>query len=149
MSGSQTASCICLFMLAAPTATATDAGPSEPRQAIARYDIAWAARDGATLEALVAPGFVYFTSRGGEWSRTRWFDFMMSPAYTLEKAERTEIVVNPAGDVAVASTRWTGNGSFEGRPFNDDQRCSITLVRQAGNWRILSEHCTQIAPRTD
>ncbi len=133
------------FMLA--TLVAGWAGASEtgdPRQAIERYDAAWAARDKATLEELIAPDFVYFTSKGGEWSRARWLAFMLSPAYRLDAARRTEIVVHSTGDVAIASTRWIGNGSFEGRPFRDDQRCSMAIVREGGSWRILSEHCTQI-----
>lgn len=131
-----------LATLAAEGIGARETG--SPQQAIERYDAAWAARDKAALEELIALNFVYFTSKGGEWSRSRWFAFMLSPAYTLEAAKRIEIVVHSTGDVAIASTRWVGNGSFEGRPFRDDQRCSMTLARDAGSWRVLSEHCTQI-----
>jgi len=131
-----------LATLAAEGAGARETG--SPQQAIERYDAAWVARDKAALEKLIAPDFVYFTSKGGEWSRSRWLAFMLSPAYALEAAKRTEIVVHSTGDVAIASTRWVGNGSFEGRPFRDDQRCSMTIARDAGSWRILSEHCTQI-----
>lgn len=125
-------------------AHATTPDSETPQQVIARYDAAWSARDEVALQRLIAPTFVYFTSRGGEWSRSRWFTFMLSPAYQLKAAERTEVVVVPSGDVAVASTRWIGRGSYEGRPFNDDQRCSIVLARTHQSWRILSEHCTQI-----
>ncbi len=137
---------ILVFLLAASVAGGAGARePDGPRQAIDRYDAAWAARDEAALGKLVAPGFVYFTSTGDEWSRSRWLAFMRSPAYTLEAARRTEIVVHPTGNAAIASTRWVGNGSFEGHPFHDDQRCSIAMARVAGSWRILSEHCTQIS----
>jgi ketosteroid isomerase-like protein len=124
--------------------------PEGPEAVITRYDAAWSARDEAALQGLIGPRYVYFTSRGGEWSRDRWFAFMLSPAYVLGAAERSEIRVVESGDTAVASTRWIGHGTFEGRPFDDDQRCSITLGRRDGAWSILSEHCTQITngPRT-
>lgn len=115
-----------------------------PETVIARYDAAWSARDEAALQDLIGSNFIYFTSRGGEWSRDRWFAFMLSPAYVLGAAERSEVRVVESGDTAVASTRWTGHGSYEGRPFEDDQRCSIVLGRRDGRWSILSEHCTQI-----
>lgn len=115
-----------------------------PEAVISRYDAAWSARDEAALQSLIGPTYVYFTSRGGEWSRDRWFTFMLSPAYILGAAERSEIRIVESGDTAVASTRWTGHGTYEGRPFEDDQRCSITLGRRDGAWSILSEHCTQI-----
>nr|WP_295383092.1 nuclear transport factor 2 family protein [Pseudoxanthomonas sp.] len=137
--------CCLAFLSCAPAMDVAGAREDDsPGNAIARYDIAWAARDKAALENLIAPGFVYFTSKGGEWSRARWLDFMLSPGYRLEAAKRVEVVVHASGNVAVASTRWIGNGSFEGRPFRDDQRCSITLVRDAGTWQIVSEHCTRI-----
>lgn len=139
--------CAAALVLAPDAAFARDDGT--PEQAIARYDAAWSARDEAGLQQLIAPNFIYFTSRGGEWSRDRWFGFMLSPDYRLEAALRHEIVVTRSGeDVAVASTRWTGNGSYQGRPFDDDQRCSIVLARLGQTWQVVSEHCTQIAPRT-
>lgn len=145
MGGIQAPGYVLGFMLATLAAGGIGAREADgPQQAIERYDAAWAARDKAALEELIAPDFVYFTSKGGEWSRSRWLAFMLSPAYTLEAAMRTEIVVHSTGDVAIASTRWVGNGSFEERPFRDDQRCSMVIARDAGSWRILSEHCTQI-----
>lgn len=131
----------------APGAGAAPAGAASVEQAIARYDEAWGARDAAMFEALLAPDYVYFTSRGATWSRQRWLEFMLSPKYALKAAKRGEIAIHRTGDAAVASTRWTGNGSYDGRPFDDDQRCSIALARTGGAWRILSEHCTQIVPR--
>lgn len=140
--------CAAAFLLPAGNAAAADRDDETPEQAIARYDAAWSARDEAGLQQLIAPNFIYFTSRGGEWSRDRWFAFMLSPDYRLEAARRHEIAVTRSGDdVAVASTRWTGHGAWQGRPFEDDQRCSVVLARLDQTWKVISEHCTQIAPR--
>lgn len=136
---------LCLLLLTPTFAGAN--GASDPAEAIARCDAAWRARDAAALEEVVGAEYVYFTSRGGQWSRTRWLEFMLSPEYELAEARRTEIDVHVTGDTAVASTRWIGHGRYDGKPFDDDQRCSLTLARGADGWKILSEHCTQIVPR--
>jgi ketosteroid isomerase-like protein len=128
-------------------ADAAASGAASLEQAVARYDEAWNARDATALNQLLAPDYVYFTSRGAVWSRTRWLEFMLSPKYVLNAAKRSEIAIHQTGDAAVVSTRWIGNGSYDGRVFDDDQRCSIGLARTGGTWRILSEHCTQITPR--
>jgi hypothetical protein len=48
---------------------------------------------------------------------------------------------------AVVSSRWKGKGTYDGQEFHDDQRCSIVLAREKQQWRVLSEHCTQIVAR--
>jgi ketosteroid isomerase-like protein len=123
-------------------AGAQSPGASSVEQAIARYDAAWNARDAAALGGLLSPDYVYFTSRGAIWPRERWLQLMLSPSYTLNAAKRSEIAIHRTGEAAIASTRWIGNGSYDGRPFDDDQRCSIALARTGGTWRILSEHRT-------
>lgn len=122
-------------------------GATDPADAIARYDAAWRARDAAALKDVIGAEYVYFTSRGGQWSRARWLEFMLSPKYELAEARRSEIEVRVTGYTAVASTRWIGHGRYDGKAFDDDQRCSLTLGRGADGWQILSEHCTQIVPR--
>jgi hypothetical protein len=44
------------------------------------------------------------------------------------------------------SSRWKGQGAYDGQPFHDDQRCSIILARVKQQWLVVSEHCTQIVP---
>lgn len=42
----------------------------------------------------------------------------------------------------------TGRPTLQGEAFRNDRRCSLVLDRGSERWRILSEHCTQIAPRS-
>lgn len=126
-------------------ACATDPRPeAEVISAVQAYDQAWNRKDAAGFERTLADEYVYFTSKGGVRSRQRWVEFLGSPKYELASAERSEIAVHRTADVAVVSSRWKGHGSYDGKPFRDDQRCGLVLARSPEGWKVLSEHCTQI-----
>jgi hypothetical protein len=112
---------------------------------IARYDRAWNSRDTATVNGLLAPEYQYFTSRGKLNSRVETMRFLASPDYQLERAARTDVGIRVSGPVAIASSRWQGNGRYRGKAFVDNQLCGQTWVRGAA-WQLVSEHCVQIAP---
>lgn len=112
--------------------------------AIQAYDQAWNRQDAAAFERTLGADYVYFTSKGGVRSRQQWVAFLGSPKYRLESAERSEFQVHRTADTAVVGTRWKGHGSYDGKPFRDDQRCSLVLGRAAEGWKVLSEHCVQI-----
>jgi ketosteroid isomerase-like protein len=108
------------------------------------YDKAWNSKDVASVERALATNYVYFTSKGAVSSRQSTLDLLRSPKYILKSAERSEISVYRTGDTSIVSSRWKGNGSYNGEEFRDDQRCSIVLAREGRRWKVLSEHCTQI-----
>ena len=112
---------------------------------VEKYDNAWNHKDASAIESILAPDYVYFTSKGGIESRRALLDELMSPTYKLASAERSEMKVYFASGTAVVSSRWKGQGTFNGAEFHDDQRCSIVLARAGQSWQVLSEHCTQIA----
>jgi ketosteroid isomerase-like protein len=111
------------------------------------YDNAWNRKDVPSVERALAADYVYFTSKGDVWSRQRTLDLLRSPKYILNSAERTAIEVYRRGNTAIVSSRWQGHGSYAGEEFHDDQRCSIVLARAGQSWKVLAEHCTQIAAR--
>jgi ketosteroid isomerase-like protein len=116
-------------------------------QIIETYDRAWNRKDSAAVERIVAANYVYFNSEGGVSSRREMMDFLRSPKYVLNSAERSELKVHLATRTAVVSSRWKGNGVYNGKEFHDDQRCSLVLTREGQRWKLLSEHCTQVVSR--
>lgn len=114
---------------------------------IQSYDNAWNHKDAAAIERLLAPEYVYFSSKGQVRSRQSLLDQLLSPKYRLASAERTELKVYVTSGTAVVSSRWKGHGTYDGQEFRDDQRCSIVLARAKKSWLVLSEHCTQIVAR--
>ncbi len=114
--------------------------------ALLAFDAAWSRGD--TLEAArwLAPGYRYFTSTGSVWNRDRLLGLLGSPDYHLESSDRSEIAVRVVGSTALVASRWRGTGRYGAQAIADDQRCSLVLVGTAEGWRILAEHCTQLAP---
>ena len=117
----------------------------EVRDFVNEYDNMWASRDTTAMKGAMAENYIYFTSVGNTTTRGKiisWF----TPAdkYKVDSAIRSEITVTLHRNTAVVSSRWIGSGSFDGERFRDDQRCSLTIQKEEGKLRLISEHCTQI-----
>ena len=110
------------------------------------YDDAWNRKDVRTVDSLLAENYVYFSSTGGTTRRKDTLEFLGSPKYILTSAERTEIVAYISETAIILSSRWKGNGLYNEKVFNDDQRCGLVFVRENKKWKLFSEHCTQITP---
>lgn len=136
---------LCSF-LASPAMAAESAADPGIAAAIKTYDETWDRKDLPGLEAVLAPEYVYFSSKGGVLTRQQWLDRLSSTTYRLDSTERSEVDAHVSGTAAVVGTRWRGHGTSKGKPFRDDQRCSMAMTKASGEWKVLSEHCTQIVP---
>ncbi len=111
---------------------------------IKRFDEGWEHKDLELVDSCLSPNYIYFTQSGGLFSRDSVVATAGSPSYSLTKVERSSFSVLLEDNVAIVSTRWKGIGEYRGRPFDEDQRCGITVVKRDGKIEILSEHCTPI-----
>jgi hypothetical protein len=111
---------------------------------IKRFDQGWRNKNLKTVDSVLAPVYVYFTQSGGTFIRDSVVQTAGSPSYMLESMDRAEFDVRLYENTAVVSTRWQGKGTYKGTPFNEDQRCSITIIKRNNKVEILSEHCTPI-----
>ena len=110
------------------------------------FDEGWLHKNLAVVDSVLAPSYVYFTQSGGVFSRTNLVQTAGSPDYSLRRMERMEYYVTFYENTAVVSSRWQGEGTYKGIYFNEDQRCSITIIKTNDKVAILSEHCTPIRP---
>ncbi len=113
-------------------------------EAIKKFDAGWQNKNLKQVDSVLAPGYIYFTQSGGLFSRDSVVATAGSPTYTLSNVSRSSYEVQIFQNTAVVSTRWQGKGIYHGVPFNEDQRCSITVVKYDNKVEILSEHCTPI-----
>lgn len=111
---------------------------------INKFDNGWLNKKLPVVDSVLAPAYIYFTQSGGTFSRDSVVATAGENSYLLEDMSRTEFVITTYGNTAVVSTRWKGKGSYRGTPFNEDQRCSIVLVKKNNKVEILSEHCTPV-----
>jgi len=123
--------------------------PEEVADAIRRFDLAWKNKSAPGVDSVLADQYIYFTQSGGVFNRANVVNTAGSSDYLLEAVERKQLSVTISGNTAVVNTTWKGRGSYFGKPFDDYQRCSVTLIKQDGEVRILSEHCTVMGPSTN
>ena len=111
---------------------------------INRFDEGWEKKNMNTVDSVLSPSYVYFTQSGGTFSRDSVVATAGESSYFLKDMSRGEFVINIYDNTAIVSTRWKGKGTYRGIPFNEDQRCSIVVVKKNDKIEILSEHCTPI-----
>lgn len=111
---------------------------------IKKFDFGWENKNLQTVDSVLAPAYIYFTQSGGTFSRDSVVATAGENSYLLDNVSRSEFVITTYGNTAVVSTRWKGKGIYRGTPFNEDQRCSVVLVKKDNKVEILSEHCTPV-----
>ena len=112
--------------------------------AIKKFDNGWEYKNMAAVDSVLSPTYIYFTQSGNTFSRDSLVATSGENDYLLHDMSRSEIEVSLTGNTAVVSTRWKGKGIYRGTPFNEDQRCSLVLIKKDNKVQILSEHCTPI-----
>ena len=112
--------------------------------AIQRFDEGWKNKNAVAVDSLLSPSYVYFTQSGGTFNRNNVVHTAGSSDYKLDSLLRQRIDIKVEGNTAIVNTVWYGRGSYFNNPFDDRQRCSITLIKENGRVVILSEHCTLI-----
>jgi hypothetical protein len=128
--------------------------PSGPNAAadlqaiVAAYDSAWAAKDTTAVGRLLSANYVYFTSKGGLSSRAETMRFLTDTSYVLTRVRRSDIQVTLSDPAARVTSRWEGEGRYQGEPVRDDQTCGQIWVWQEARWQLFSEHCVN-RPLTD
>lgn len=111
---------------------------------IERFDDGWRHKNLRIVDSVLGKSYIYFTQSGFTFSRDSVVQTAGSSTYTLDTMNRNTLDVVLYKNSAVVSTRWYGKGHYKGVPFNEDQRCSITIVKENNRVQIVSEHCTPI-----
>jgi len=118
----------------------------EVTNVINKFDDGWRNKNMDAVDSALSPGYVYFTQSGGIFSRDSVVATAGEATYSLENMSRSEFSIELYGNTAVVSTRWKGKGMYRGTPFDEDQRCSIVVIKKDNKVEIVSEHCTPIKP---
>ena len=117
---------------------------NEVIKVINRFDSGWEHKNMKEVDSVLSPAYIYFTRSGGVFSRDSIVATAGEPSYSLRDVSRSEFSVMIYDNTAIVSTRWKGKGTYRGNPFDEDQRCSIVVVKEGDKVEILSEHCTPI-----
>jgi uncharacterized protein (TIGR02246 family) len=106
---------------------------------------AWFEKDAGTVNALMTNDYEYVGPNGRVLDRATILQIIRSPTYSLSSGMRTEVrMLEIAPGVVAVAHRWHGTGTYEGRSFKDDHRCTTLCVRRDGKWLIAHEQCSPI-----
>ena len=107
------------------------------------WNRAWLEKNVTLIENLIAEDYVYIAPNGKLLDRTTILNIIKSPGYRLDSSTRTPIVIKPVGeDAAVMVFHSQAAGTFEGKSFEDDHKCTMLCVRRGSSWRVLLEQCS-------
>lgn len=112
--------------------------------AIHCFDEGWKNKNPNAVDSILSSSYVYFTQSGGVFDRKNIVHTAGSADYKIDTVHRQQIDIKIEGNTAVANTVWQAKGFYFSKPFNDIQRCSITIIKNNGKVEILSEHCTPV-----
>ncbi len=135
------------YFVATASAQAEAKTTDDAARVLKEYDAAWNKKDVDGVAKILAADYVYFNSLGGTSTRRQTLDFLGSPDYKLTFVERSEIKSFRTGNVVVVSSRWIGKGSWSKGEINDDQRCGLVFAKSGNSWKLITEHCVQIAAK--
>jgi len=136
-----------LFILVVGISCKKKQSPLSEEEVIAvvkRFDDGWKGKNLSIVDSVLAPSYIYFTQSGSTFNRKNLVETAGSSEYLLESAERIEYKIKLFENTAVVSTRWIGKGIYKGVNFDENQRCSIAIIKIDNKVQILSEHCTPI-----
>ena len=112
--------------------------------AVQRFDNGWKLKNSKTVDSILSASYIYFTQSGGIFDRNNVVHTAGSTDYLLDFVQRQQFDIKIEENTAIVNTVWIGKGTYLNTPFNDSQRCSITVIKNNGKIEILSEHCTPI-----
>jgi len=101
-------------------------------------------RDLATVDAVIAPEFVYTASEIGRRTRDEWLAGIAT--YRLDIFEIVEMSIQPYGDAAVVQACIRQNATIHGYDREGMFLITDVWIRQNGIWRLVAR--TSIAEQT-
>ena len=107
------------------------------------WNRAWLEKDVALVEKLMAEDYLYIAPNGKLLDRKAILNIIKSPSYRLDSSTRTPFVIKSVGvDSAVMVFQSQAAGTFDGKSFKDNHKCTMLCVRRGGEWRVLLEQCS-------
>lgn len=102
------------------------------------WDKAIVCKDGAAIEANMAPDFRQIDGYGSVIERKQFVEELMSPDLKINPYTVEDFSIRHYGDVALLSGTSRLTGSFKGKKFLSHYRYIDIYVRRGAEWKIVS-----------
>lgn len=111
------------------------------------WDSAMVANDADAIGSYMADDWIIVGPDGSVGDKATFLELVRSGALTHDVMESHDLSVRVYGDTAVLTARGVSGGKYQGEPFYLVERASCVFVRQAGQWKCVLTHLSQI-PQT-
>ncbi len=119
----------------------------EVRRAGQEYDRAWLQQDAAAFERLLADDVTQIDHEGKVFSKAEIVANAKSGAVKFETGQSDDVKVRVYGNTAVVTGRWTEKSTNKGKPVDGTMLNTVVFVKKNGNWQVVSDQVTPIAPQ--
>lgn len=100
--------------------------------------------DAAALAAVLADGFVSTSNAGVVRTKAEQTAALKTGKVKFTSGRIDDLKVAVYGNAAVATGRWQGTGTEDGKPFNETERFTDTWIKQGGQWLCVASQGTLI-----
>jgi ketosteroid isomerase-like protein len=101
--------------------------------------------DAAALDGLLTDDFVGVGPLGFTLPKAAWLARHQPGELTYETFDLDEKQTRVHGPAALVTARQNAKGAYQGRPTFESVRATLTLVDEAGGWRLAGIHMSFIA----
>lgn len=109
------------------------------------WDRAMVGNDADAIGQFMADDWIIIGPDGKVGDKASFLGLVRSGALTHDVMESEDFDVRVYGDTAVVTARGVSGGEYQGQPFREVERSSCVFVRQAGQWRCVLTHLSQLA----
>ena len=108
-----------------------------------RWNEAFKNRDGAALDRILAPDFVFTDDEGHTFTKAEYIDAVLR-LVKVGSYQLSDIAVRVHGTTAVVTGLWTGSFSIDGVDGSGALRYTDTFIKTSGTWRVLASHESRV-----
>jgi len=120
------------------------------KEALARYDAAFRAKDVATIHSLLSEDVLLYEHSVRNDGREDVFKNHLEPEI-LEfediKLDFTDVRVTPGGDLALVTRAYKLEGNYKGKPINASGNETMVWKKVGAEWKIAHIHYSHPCPK--
>jgi ketosteroid isomerase-like protein len=133
-------------MLAAPALSQSGGDNADVRAAAKAFDEAQQHGDGAALDRLLAPDFLFVRGSGVVGDRRDFIQGFTKAGAHFDPFEISDpLFLRVSADVAIVGGEGRIKGVEDGKPFAEHFRYSDTFARRDGRWVVVYTQITGLA----
>lgn len=137
-----------ILLPAAAFAQDQSAAPDSVRTALLRLEERWddalVKKDRATLEGILAPGFMFIDADGSITRRAQLLEGVMAPELEIDPFVTRDVEVRLYDKTAVLTGWFEQTGRWRGQPYRQRARYTDVYVLGPAGWMAVSAHASTL-----